>query len=157
MAQQEEEFPILYFLDYTHSPKTIIVSIFLWSTITILSVSLKTNFCKKWFQDAAELALAQAIHVGDRCEVTVLNSLPKRGLVSYLGLSEKFHSTVGFRKPPICLSGYRITKWLVIRALWADNELDRCRGGRLTNLKWITGRRITKLILFWQPVNGAPC
>lgn len=32
-------------------------------------------------QEAAELELAKAIHVGDRCEVTVPNALPKRGEV----------------------------------------------------------------------------
>ena len=34
--------------------------------------------------EAAELSLAQAIHVGDRCEVTVPNALPKRGVVRNL-------------------------------------------------------------------------
>jgi hypothetical protein len=30
------------------------------------------------------MELAKGIHVGDRCEVTVVNSLPKRGLVSVI-------------------------------------------------------------------------
>ena len=34
-------------------------------------------------QEATELELAKAIHVGDRCEVTVPNALPKRGEVQF--------------------------------------------------------------------------
>ncbi len=45
---------------------------------------MKKMEAEKAEQEAAELKLAQAIHVGDRCEVTIPNSLPKRGLVSFM-------------------------------------------------------------------------
>ncbi len=45
---------------------------------------MKKMEAEKAEQEAAELKLAQAIHVGDRCEVTIPNSLPKRGLVIFI-------------------------------------------------------------------------
>jgi len=48
---------------------------------------MKKMEAEKAEQEAAELELAKAIHVGDRCEVAVPNALAKRGLVSLVNAS----------------------------------------------------------------------
>jgi hypothetical protein len=62
---------------------------------------MKKLEAEKAEQEAAELELAKAIHVGDRCEVTVPKALPKRGLVSCRAFTVS-ELSVKIRKTKIC-------------------------------------------------------